>query len=226
MEIEFRRHGLVDPAIASRLWSLPTALAHLRGFVADKAGEAGKSARLTIRCPNLLVPPKLIDAVVPAVVQLLRNAVEHGIETVTDRLMAGKPLTAEIAVEVTTEGNDLLISIIDDGRGIDARTVRAAARNAGIDAGQGEAGRGHPLAFLFEAGLRINRDDGAERCGQRGGQGLRRAQRRLRKIKGRIGLQSEPGRGTVATVRVSLGGIGPIVIPGIEGALLDHAGRT
>lgn len=225
MEIEFRRHGHVEPNVASRLWSLPTALAHLRGFVADKAGEAGKSARLTIRCPNLLVSPKLIEAVVPAVVQLLRNAIEHGVEPVTERLVAGKALTAKLTIDVAPEDNDLLIRVIDDGRGIDARTVVAAGSTAGLAGSGANVRHDDSLALLFEAGVRIRRRHGADGGGPdyRRGQGLRRAAMRLRKLKGRIGLGSEPGRGTTATIRVSLGGAGPIVVPGIEGALLDRS---
>lgn len=210
MAIEFGILGGAEPP--ARLWSLPTALAHLEDFVADKAGEIGKSARLTISCPNLLVPPPVIDALVPAVVQLLRNAIEHGLESTMARLAAGKPLTGTIALMVSADRQMLTVRVADDGAGIEAEAVVEAAISAGaIGEDDDEAAAGDVFALLFHRGVTLAETDSLRR-----GRGLSRAVARLKEIKGKVAIGSEPGAGTTATVTVPLGRAGQMVVPGID----------
>jgi len=199
---------------ADRLWSLSAALAHLRGFVSDKAGELGKSAALSIACPNLLVAPILVDSLTPALVQLLRNAIEHGVERPVDRLVAGKPLTARIAVAVTAKPDHLLLEVSDDGAGIDPAAVVTAAFAAG--AISQEAGTtADPMTLLHHRGVTLAGGDAARR-----GNGLKRAGQRLRAVGGTIAIHSEKGLGASATITIPLSRIGTVIVPGQ--ALLDE----
>jgi signal transduction histidine kinase len=102
-----------------RLWWVADALDHLRGFVAELAGFNGKSAILTIEATPVLVTPDLISAAVPALVQLLRNAVSHGIEPPMERLMAGKPLGGALSLTAGLSAGALRFVVRDDGRGVD-----------------------------------------------------------------------------------------------------------
>lgn len=175
-----------------RLWSLPAALAHLTDFVADRAGQAGKSAVLEVDCPPMLVRRDIVEAAVPALVQLLRNAIEHGIETPMDRLMAGKPLTAIITISVTSDPSQIMLSVHDDGAGIDPARIAAAAIEAGVlpaDEARGMSDEAK-LAMAFRRGVTLGRDRGNR------GMGLERAAMRLRPVNGRVGLVSKQGKGS------------------------------
>lgn len=145
-------------------WSATDTLSHLRGFVADLAGLHGKSAELVIEADGVPMPRSIVAAALPAIVQLLRNAVLHGIETPVDRLMAGKPLTGRVTIMAIATDDGIAFIVSDDGAGIDIASVpwlsggglsRAAARVAPIGgsitvspSGEGTAAR----LELFGAG--------------------------------------------------------------------------
>lgn len=101
-----------------RLWPLAEALDHLRGFVAELAGFNGKCATLSIEASPVLVTPDLISAAVPALVQLLRNAITHGVEPPMERLMAGKPLGGTLTLLAELSAGVLRFVVRDDGRGV------------------------------------------------------------------------------------------------------------
>ena len=179
-------------AATDRLWSLPAALAHLSDFVADRAGQAGKSAVLEVDCPAMLVRREIVEAAVPALVQLLRNAIEHGIEAPMDRLVAGKSLTAAVTISVNAEPSQITFTVHDDGIGIEPAQIAAAAVEAGVLAAEAVATMGDDakLALAFRRGVTLGRDRGNR------GVGLERAALRLRPINGRVGMMSKPGKGS------------------------------
>ncbi|MGV8839629.1 MAG: ATP-binding protein [Bauldia sp.] len=114
-----RKRRSAAAGTAAGLWSVADALDHLRGFVADLAGFNGKSATLAIEASPVMVTPDLISAAVPALVQLLRNAIAHGIETPMERLMAGKPLSGMLSLTAAPHAGGLRFVVSDDGRGVD-----------------------------------------------------------------------------------------------------------
>lgn len=99
-----------------RLWSLPRAVEHLRFWVADLAGFAGKSVCLVIDVPPLMLPQPTIAALVPELVAALRETVAAAIETPGERLAAGKPLTATLILRAAVAGRSLAVAIDHDGR--------------------------------------------------------------------------------------------------------------
>jgi two-component system chemotaxis sensor kinase CheA len=175
-----------------RLWSLPAALSHLTDFVADRAGQAGKSAVLEVDCPPMLVRREIVEAAVPALVQLLRNAIEHGIEAPMDRLVAGKSLTAIVTIQVTADPAQISFTVHDDGVGIEPARIAAAAVEAGVLAAEAVSTMADEakLALAFRRGVTLGRERGHR------GVGLERAALRLRPVNGRVGMMSKPGKGS------------------------------
>ncbi len=133
-------------AATERLWSLAAALDHLCGFVADLAGFNGKSATLVIAAPAVMAPRSLIAAVVPVLVQLLRNAVTHGVEPPLTRLVRGKTLTGALNLSVVVESGAIVFVVTDDGRGVEPGMGADASPAAA--AGRGLAGAMARLAPL------------------------------------------------------------------------------
>lgn len=181
-----------------KLWSLPAALEHLKFFVAERAGLAGKCALLDVSCPAMLVPQAVIDAAIPTLVQILRNAVEHGVETPVARLVAGKPLMAIIKLDVTLEGGRISARIDDDGAGIGRETVRGLERSLVASAPDRqsniEADAGH--AALARLGI-VSSDRNV-----RDGTGLQRAVARIAPVRGELSFASKPGKGSVFSLTI------------------------
>ncbi len=204
------RSDIDDSAAApsARLWSLPSALLHLKAFAADRAGQLGKSASLDVRCPAILVRQSIIDAVIPSLVQLLRNAVEHGVEDTTERLILGKSLSATLTLDASIDAHALVFIISDDGRGIDEgraeqlRTESLAVSSEGLHVVAGDAWR----ALLLRHGVAVGGGRSAAASG------LKRATARLAGIGGRIALRTRRGAGTALVVTIPTHGDGNIVV--------------
>lgn len=202
--------GIDDNAAfpSARLWSLPSALAHLKAFAADRAGQLGKSAVLDVRCPAILVRQPVIDTIIPTLVQLLRNAVEHGVEETTERLMLGKPLSATLTLDVAIEADALVFAIGDDGRGIDSgkaddlRSHCLAVSSDALGAIASETFR----AILLRHGVAVaaGRRDAAF--------GLKRASARMAGLGGRIAMRTRRGQGTTFIVTIPTHDDGSIVV--------------
>ncbi len=177
---------------ARQLWSLPSALEHLKTFVADRSGQAGKSAVLNVTCPTVLVSQKTIDIVVPTLVQILRNAIEHGVESPVARLVAGKPMTAAIDLRVSVSGDRLLASVEDDGAGLEPAKAKRVRRDlTGISGENAVAAVGETRrAELFSRGIVVTSRY------ERGVSGLQRAMARMAGADGDIQFETTPGQGT------------------------------
>ncbi|MEO0406322.1 MAG: hybrid sensor histidine kinase/response regulator [Cyanobacteria bacterium P01_A01_bin.135] len=95
--------------------------------------EHGKSAELKVIGGNLLIDRNILDALNEPLLHLLRNAFDHGIEDPKTRQAAGKPAKGTIEIQASHRNNRTIISIRDDGKGIDTDKIRARARQMGLD---------------------------------------------------------------------------------------------
>ena len=209
---------------AWQLWSLPAALEHLKLFVAERAGLAGKCVALDVTCPAVLVPQPVIDVAIPTLVQLLRNAIEHGVQTPVARLVAGKPLTATIKLGVSLEAGRISARIQDDGAGVDRKAVLGLERSlapirsdirSGADA---DARR----AVLARHGI------AASARNERSGSGLQRAVARIAPLRGKLSFASKPGKGTTFFLSIDAGETSPVRLfdlAGLSGSLADGSAQ-
>lgn len=128
-------------------------------------------------------------------VHALRNAVDHGIEgTEEDRLAAGKPKTAQLRLSATEDASGFVVSLSDDGRGIDWEQIRAQARRLGLPADT----ESELIEALFAEGL-TTQAEVTEISGR--GIGMAAIRGAAREIGGQMDLKTEPGRGTTLTFR-------------------------
>lgn len=190
-----------------RLWSLPAALEHLRAFATDCSGRAGKSATLEVFCPPVLVSQGTVDLLIPTLVQLLRNAIEHSVETPIARLVASKPLTATITADVELGSGRIAVTVGDDGSGI------AADRAARVRQSLSARRRRSPGSI----GLNT-----AERSSERPAHGLQRAMARIAPANGEIRFDSQIGQGTSVTVLLDAMTVAPE--PRLEAGSTPYAG--
>ncbi|RMF17764.1 MAG: chemotaxis protein CheA, partial [Candidatus Dadabacteria bacterium] len=134
---------------------------------------------------------------------IVRNAIDHGIETVEERLNAGKPPRAKLFIRAFQKGNHVVIEVADDGRGIDADAVRRRALERGLITEDQELTDQEIYPILFEPGF-STRDEVSDLSGR--GVGLDVVKANLTRIGGLVDIFSEPGQGTtfVLTLPITL----------------------
>lgn len=156
----------------------------------ELASAVGKSVELTLSGGSSEIRKELFEELRDPLRQLVRNAVDHGIESPAERLAAGKPRQGQIDLRVTMGDTLLEVVVEDDGRGIDLPLIAAEAKRMGLAVPSSE----EDLARLaFEPGLSTS-PIVTQRFGR--GIGLDVVRSSVESLGGSVGLRSEPGRGT------------------------------
>jgi two-component system chemotaxis sensor kinase CheA/two-component system sensor histidine kinase and response regulator WspE len=192
---------LADQVGQARLIPLASILEAFPRAARDLAREQGKEVTCELRGADAGVDRAVLLYLSDPLVHLLRNAVDHGIESPEERVRAGKPRAGRIAFEARAEGDQLAVSVSDDGRGIDPqRVVQEAVRRGLLGEVQatGLGGRA-ALDLLFLPGF-TTRDQVGEVSGR--GIGLDVVRRRVSEVGGSLVVESEPGQGARFTLRV------------------------
>ena len=109
----------------------------LERTVRDAALATGRRVAFTAGGSDVRLDSHVVGVVRSALVQLVRNAVAHGIEPSSERVQAGKPVEGRVSVEVSRHGNRVSFRCTDDGRGVDLDAVRRIAQRKGLLAGTG-----------------------------------------------------------------------------------------
>jgi two-component system chemotaxis sensor kinase CheA len=180
-----------------RMVAVAEAFERLPLLVRGLCRATGKSARLEIDAGNAEIDKAVAERLLPAIVHLLRNAVDHGIESPDERVRRGKPAVGAVRIACVSRSNrQITITISDDGRGIDPAAV---ARKVGRDVAQSTSAL---LDALCEPGL-STRDRVTETSGR--GMGMDIVKRvAVDQLGGELALETTYGVGTVFTLRVPL----------------------
>lgn len=160
----------------------------------DLAKEQGKKLRVVVDGADVSVDKQVLDVVDGLVVHLLRNAVDHGVETPAERTRAGKPEEGTLRLIAREQAGRVELVVADDGRGVDVEAVRAAARERGLlDEAQAAAlDVDGAVALLFQAEF-TTRDEVTDVSGR--GVGLDAVKRAVEGLGGEVAASSRPGRG-------------------------------
>jgi len=186
-------------------------------IVRDVAKQQNKDIALELSGQNTDLDKGILDALAEPLAHLVRNAADHGIETAAERQSAGKPARGTIHLDSYHEGDQVVIEVSDDGRGLDRRKIVERTIERGILTAE-EAARlseFEALHLIFTPGL-STADHVTEISGR--GVGLDVVQAALSNLKGAIELESDPGKGTTFRLMV------PLTLASIQ-ALLFRAGR-
>ncbi len=147
---------------------------------------------------------------------MVRNAVDHGIESPAERTAAGKSACGQVSVDVMKEGGDYLISLSDDGRGINADNLRERAYELGLDVDADALSDAQALRLIFHKGFTTARTV-SEISGR--GVGMDIVLNELQQIGGEVDIESTPGEGTTFRIRI------PSNVT-VNGALLVQVGEA
>jgi two-component system chemotaxis sensor kinase CheA len=160
----------------------------------DIARSRGKSIQFVIEGEDVELDRALVEALDTPVLHLLRNAVDHGIESPEERLAAGKPAEGQIRLTIARRQDRVSLTLSDDGRGIDPQKVLAKAKKLGLVPPEKDLDPAKEVAdFIFRPGFSTG--EGVTDISGRG-VGLDAVRATLTGLGGRVSVQSETGRGT------------------------------
>ncbi|MCW9013807.1 MAG: Hpt domain-containing protein [Gammaproteobacteria bacterium] len=173
----------------------------LRRIVRQTAREISKDVELEITGETSEVDRTVLDRIVAPLEHMLRNAVSHGIELPEDRVAAGKSETGNISIGVDREGGDVVIKVVDDGRGIDVSAVRKRASEQGLLEHDSNLSDHDVLQFIMQPGFST-----AEKVTQISGRGVGMdvVDSEIKQLGGVLEIDTLPGKGTTFTIRLPL----------------------
>lgn len=171
--------------------------------VRDIAGELGKKVVLELHGEQTELDKRMIDELGDPLVHLVRNAIDHGIEPADLRRARGKPETATLRMEAAHRGSSVVITIADDGGGIDIAKIRRRAIDRGlVDAVKAETLSDRELVeFIWQPGFSTAATV-SDISGR--GVGMDIVRTRIAALSGSIDVDSVPGAGSTFTIRLPL----------------------
>lgn len=189
---------LEDELINLRMVSLAAALQRAMRAGRSAARTAGKEVEFEISGADIQLDKLLVEALVDPLIHLVRNAVDHGIETPAERQAAGKSERGKVRMEVISEGSQSRVRVIDDGRGVDPANVAAAALQLGIT-DEPEFDIERSLRLIFRAGFTTS-SEASPVSGR--GVGLDIVENAIEQVGGELRVSSTPGRGSTFEIRL------------------------
>ncbi|MDV3456043.1 chemotaxis protein CheA [Sphingomonas sp. HF-S4] len=186
---------------AVRLVPLAPTLRRLPRVAREIAAALGKQVDFIISSEGLEVDKQIADGLFEPLLHLIRNAIDHGIETPDARAAAGKPVEGRVTLAVAREGDAIRITLDDDGAGIDPARIRTAAVSRGVIGEEAAAKLSDPAALrlIFAPGFSTAPEVTAV-SGR--GVGMDAVQAAVERLRGTIDLAGEPGRGTRFALRL------------------------
>jgi two-component system, chemotaxis family, sensor kinase CheA len=173
----------------------------MKFVVRDLTRESGKEIKLELQGQETEIDKFLVERMMDPLLHLVRNAVSHGLETVAERVAAGKSPAGRLTLRAATAGDNVLVEIADDGRGVDAERVLARARERGLVAGDVRLDDELLLQLICTPGFSTR--DEADRASGRG-VGMDVVGGAVAELGGTLTLSTEKGRGTRFTVELPL----------------------
>jgi chemotaxis protein histidine kinase CheA len=192
--------NLQEEITKSRMVPVGQAFERFERLVRDTAHELGKQVAFELSGTDIEVDKSVLDEIGDPVMHLLRNAIDHGIETPAQRKKAAKSPMARLLLSAERERTAVVIHVKDDGRGIDAKKVLANARTAGLVSKEKETlSDGEMLDVIARPGFSTSAN--VTRLSGRG-VGLDVVATKVRSLGGSMELTTTPGAGTTMTVRL------------------------
>lgn len=194
---------LQDIAMSLRMVPVSGTFQKMNRIVRDMKKKLNKDVRLTIIGENTEVDKTIVDSVADPIMHIVRNSMDHGIEeSVEERIAAGKEPQAEIILSATHTGSEVIISVEDDGRGMNTDAILAKAeRNGILTKPASEYTKKEILSLLMLPGFSTN-EEVTEFSGR--GVGMDVVKKNVESVGGSITITSELGQGSCTTLKIPL----------------------
>ena len=210
-EIERLTTALRENSISIRMLPIRATFERFRRLVHDLARDLHKEVELAIEGADTELDKSVIDQLNDPLMHLIRNSMDHGIEPPETRLAAGKRASATIRLAARHSGASVLITVADDGGGINATAVRERAIEKGLAAPDAQLSESEIFNFILAPGFSTAKKV-TDVSGR--GVGMDVVRRSVEGLRGTIDIASKPGAGTTVTLRL------PLTLAIIDGLLV------
>jgi two-component system chemotaxis sensor kinase CheA len=194
---------LQNEVMRARLLPVETLFRKFPRLVRDAARQTGKQVEFVMEGQDTELDRSVLEQIGDPLMHILRNAVDHGIEPPERRVGAGKPESGLIRLAACHRDNHVVITVEDDGAGMDAEALRAAAVAKGIisEESAGRMGEEEALQLIFAPGL-TTRQEVTALSGR--GVGMDVVKRNIEQLSGSVSVATLSGRGSCITIRLPL----------------------
>ncbi|MCK9263159.1 MAG: chemotaxis protein CheA [Deltaproteobacteria bacterium] len=210
-EVERLTAELRDNAMGIRMLPIGTTFAKFKRLVRDLSTELGKEVNFTTSGEETELDKTVIDRLGDPLVHLIRNSIDHGIESPEKRAAAGKPAEGTIRLIAEHSGAHVLISVSDDGSGLDTEAIRAKAMEKGIISPDASLSEKEIFELIFAPGFSTAQS--VSKVSGRG-VGMDVVTSSIESFGGTVEIESAKGKGTTITLKL------PLTLAIIDGLLV------
>jgi two-component system chemotaxis sensor kinase CheA len=198
-------------AMALRMVPIGQLFGRTARVVRDLSRKAGKQVQFESTGDDISVDKTIVEEMSDPLMHMVRNAIDHGIETTDERAATGKSEMARVSLSASHQGPQIVITVADDGRGLNARKILDKAKSRGIVSPDAEPSQQEILNLIFQPGF-STADRVTDVSGR--GVGMDVVFRQVQKLRGRVEIQTELGRGSTFLIRL------PLLLAIIDGLII------
>lgn len=209
--------GIRDAALGLRMVQIGETFGRFRRVVRELSGALKKEVSVEVRGAETELDKAMVERLADPLLHIVRNALDHGLETPEVRVSKGKPRAGHLLLEAQHQAGQIVIDVRDDGGGLDREKIRRKARERGLVPPGATLTDAQVDDLIFAPGF-SSADQVTDVSGR--GVGMDVVRRTIDALRGTVEVLSEPGRGT--TIRLRL----PLTLAIIDGFLLGVAGSS
>lgn len=209
--------GLQKTAMSLRMEPIKNSFQKMLRLVRDLSRKAGKETQLVMSGEDTEIDRNMVEEIYEPMVHMIRNSIDHGMELPAEREAANKPRQGTVYLRAYHKGGDIVIEIEDDGRGLNREKILEKARSSGLVKEDEKLTDGQIDNLIFHAGLST-----AEKITDISGRGVGMdvvKSRIIEKLRGRVDVQSTPGKGSTVFIRL------PLTLAIIDGMIVKVSGE-
>jgi two-component system chemotaxis sensor kinase CheA len=190
-----------DGALALRMVPIGETFSRFQRVVRDTGKELGKEIEFVVSGGDTELDKSMVEVIADPLMHLVRNSIDHGIETPAERAAAGKPAGGRLGLHAYHEGGAIVIEVSDDGRGLQRERILAKAVERGLVAPDVQLADPEVWQLIFAPGF-STADKVTDLSGR--GVGMDVVKRNIESLRGQISLASHAGHGTTTQIRLPL----------------------
>ncbi len=190
-----------DASLSLRMVAIGEVFQRFPRVVRDISKELGKDIQLLVTGADTELDKSMVEKLADPLMHIVRNAMDHGIETAEERQLTGKVLSGSLRLNAYHESGSIVIEVIDDGRGLDRQRILAKALQRGLIQPDQQLSDAEAYRLIFEPGFST-----AEQVTNLSGRGVGMdvVRRNIELLRGEVEVLSEFGRGTTVRIRLPL----------------------
>ncbi|MBL1293245.1 MAG: chemotaxis protein CheA [Thiotrichales bacterium] len=216
-QLERNTRELQESVMRIRMLPISFVFSRFPRMVHDLSSKMDKSIELIISGEQTELDKTIMEKIGDPLVHLVRNSIDHGIETTQERIAAGKPETGTVSLNAFHQGGNIVLEIRDDGKGLNREKILAKARERGLIQDDESVPDEKIYDLIFQPGF-STADVVSDVSGR--GVGMDVVRRNIRDLGGKVEIHSETGVGTVMLIRL------PLTLAILDGQLVSVGKQT